>query len=74
MSESLGTFLLVLVAAGGGMVNARFGGAAVPAAAQVVAPGLMVLVGIMFTGAVSGAHLNPVVSVADFRGGGCRAT
>ena len=30
-SEVLGTFFLVLVAAGAGMVNARFGGDAVPA-------------------------------------------
>ena len=63
-SELLGTFLLVLVAAGAGMVNARFGGNAVPAAARVVAPGLMVLAIIMFMGAVSGAHLNPAVSIA----------
>jgi aquaporin Z len=63
-SELLGTFLLVLVAAGGGMVNARFGGNAVPAPARVVAPGLMVLAIIMFMGAVSGAHLNPAVSIA----------
>ncbi len=63
-SELLGTFLLVLVAAGAGMVNARFGGDAVPAAARVVAPALMVLAIIMFMGAVSGAHLNPAVSIA----------
>jgi aquaporin Z len=63
-SELFGTFLLVLVAAGGGMVNARFGGHAVPADARVVAPGLMVLAIIMFMGAVSGAHLNPAVSIA----------
>ena len=63
-SELLGTFLLVLVAAGGGMVNARFGGHVVPAEARVVAPGLMVLAIIMFMGAVSGAHLNPAVSIA----------
>src|SRR5487761_849969 len=31
-SELLGTFLLVFVAVGGGMVNARFGGNAVPPA------------------------------------------
>ncbi|HEY5400799.1 MAG TPA: hypothetical protein VIL16_35975, partial [Trebonia sp.] len=37
-SELLGTFFLVLVAVGGGMVNARFGGHAVPAAARVTAP------------------------------------
>jgi aquaporin Z len=63
-SELLGTFLLVLVAAGAGMVNARFGGDAIAAAARVVAPGLMVLAIIMFMGAVSGAHLNPAVSIA----------
>src|SRR5215467_13682167 len=41
-SELLGTFFLVLVAVGGGMVNARFGGDAVPYTARVVAPALMV--------------------------------
>ncbi len=63
-AEVLGTFFLVLVAAGGGMVNARFGGDAIPAAARVVAPGLMVMAVILFMGTVSGAHLNPAVSVA----------
>jgi aquaporin Z len=63
-SEVLGTFFLVLVAVGGGMVNARFGGDAVPAAARAVAPALMVMAVILFMGTVSGAHLNPAVSVA----------
>jgi len=63
-SEVLGTFFLVLVAVGGGMVNARFGGHAVPYTAQVVAPALMVAAVILFMGTVSGAHLNPGVSVA----------
>ena len=63
-SELLGTFFLVLVAVGGGMVNARFGGQAVPYTARVVAPALMVAAIILFMGAVSGAHLNPAVSVA----------
>ncbi|MGO9077770.1 MAG: MIP/aquaporin family protein [Streptosporangiaceae bacterium] len=63
-SELLGTFLLVLVAAGGGMVNARFGGHVIGGAAQVVAPALMVMAIILFMGAVSGAHLNPAVSLA----------
>ena len=63
-SEFFGTFLLVTVAVGGGIVNARFGGNAVPAPARAVAPGLMVMAIILFMGAVSGAHLNPVVSVA----------
>ncbi len=63
-SEVLGTFFLVLVAVGGGMVNTRFGGHAVPAAARVTAPALMVAAIILFMGTVSGAHLNPVVSAA----------
>jgi aquaporin Z len=46
------------------MVNARFGGQAVPPTARVVAPALMVMAIIMFMGAVSGAHLNPAVSIA----------
>jgi aquaporin Z len=63
-SELLGTFMLVLVAVGGGMVNARFGGDAVPYSARVVAPALMVAAIILFMGTVSGAHLNPAVSIA----------
>ena len=63
-SELLGTFLLVLVAVGAGMVSARFGGNAVPYGAKVVSPALMVMAIILFMGTVSGAHLNPAVSVA----------
>jgi aquaporin Z len=63
-SELLGTFFLVLVAVGGGMVSARFGGSAVPYTAKVVAPALMVAAIILFMGTVSGAHLNPAVSFA----------
>jgi aquaporin Z len=63
-SELLGTFFLVLVAAGGGMVNARFGGHAISTPALVIAPALMVMAIILFMGAVSGAHLNPAVSIA----------
>jgi aquaporin Z len=63
-SELLGTFFLVLVAVGGGMVSARFGGSAVPYTAKVVAPGLMVAAIILFMGTVGGAHLNPAVSFA----------
>src|SRR6516165_8532255 len=62
-SEVLGTFLLVLVGAGGGVVNAVSSGA-ISRAAAVTAPGLMVLAIILFMGAISGAHLNPAVSIA----------
>jgi aquaporin Z len=60
-SELLGTFALVLVAAGGGLLHAK---GQISLAAAVVAPGLMVMAIILFMGAVSGAHLNPAVSLA----------
>jgi aquaporin Z len=62
-SEVFGTFFLVLVAAGGSVVNARSHGG-VPLDARVVAPGLMVMAIIYFMGTVSGAHLNPAVTCA----------
>jgi aquaporin Z len=62
-AESLGTFLLVMVAAGGTVVNALYPGQ-VPLDARVVAPGLMVMAIIYFMGMVSGAHLNPAVTLA----------
>jgi aquaporin Z len=62
-AETWGTFLLVLVAAGGGVVAAKSGGA-VTLSMQAVAPGLMVMAIIYFMGAVSGAHLNPAVTLA----------
>src|ERR1700726_4175839 len=60
-SELLGSFFLVLVAAGGGILHAQ---GQISLAAAVVAPGLMVMAIILFMGAVSGAHLNPAVSLA----------
>jgi aquaporin Z len=62
-SELLGTFFLVLVGAGGGVVDAVSHGA-IGRGAAVSAPGLMVLAIILFMGAVGGAHLNPAVSMA----------
>src|SRR4051812_34185252 len=62
-SEFLGTFFLVLVAAGGGMMGQAFPNT-ITRTAAVVAPGLMVMGIIMFMGKVSGAHLNPAVSIA----------
>jgi aquaporin Z len=60
-AELLGTFMLVLVAAGGGVLHAK---GQISLSAAVVAPGLMVMAIILFMGAVSGAHLNPAVSIA----------
>ena len=62
-SELLGTFFLVLVAAGGGMMGQAFPGT-ISRTAAVVAPGLMVMAIILFMGKISGAHLNPAVSIA----------
>jgi aquaporin Z len=62
-SELYGTFLLVIVAAGGGMMGQAFPNT-ISRTAAVVAPGLMVMGIILFMGKVSGAHLNPAVSVA----------
>lgn len=59
-SEMFGTLLLVLTAAGGGVLHAK---GLISLTAATVAPGLMVMATILFMGAVSGAHLNPVVSL-----------
>ncbi len=62
-SEALGTFFLVLVAAGGGMMGQAFPNT-ISRTAAVVAPALMVMAIILFMGKISGAHLNPAVSIA----------
>ncbi len=62
-SEAWGTFLLVVVAAGAGVIGAQSGGE-ITLSMKVVAPGIMVMAIIYFMGAVGGAHLNPAVTFA----------
>lgn len=63
-SETWGTFLLVLVAAGGGVVGATAFGGSLTLAMKALAPGMMVMGIIFFMGTISGAHLNPAVTLA----------
>jgi aquaporin Z len=63
-SEVWGTFLLVLVAAGGGVVGATAFGGDLTLAMKALAPGMMVMGIIFFMGTISGAHLNPAVTLA----------
>lgn len=62
-AEGFGTFWLVLVAAGGSIVYDISNGE-INKAAILIAPGLMVMAIILFMGKVSGAHINPAVTIA----------
>jgi aquaporin Z len=62
--EFLGTALLVLVAAGSGVINQFAGGAPITRAAAVIAPGALVMALIYAWGPLSGLHINPAVTVA----------
>jgi aquaporin Z len=61
-AELLGTFFLVLAACGPAVVTAKTH-IVIGRSAAVTAPGLMVMAVILFMGRVSGAHLNPAVTI-----------
>lgn len=62
--EFLGTFLLVTVAAGAGVINRYAGGNTISRTAAVVAPGALVMALIYALGPLSGLHINPAVTLA----------
>jgi aquaporin Z len=62
-AEAWGTFLLVLVAVGGA-IAADADPARMSYEAAAVAPGVIVMAVIYFMGSVSGAHINPAVTLA----------
>ena len=66
--ECVGTFFLVCVAAGSGIINQYYnlhlGGMPISRTAAVVAPGALVMALIYALGPLSGLHINPAVTIA----------
>ena len=62
--EFLGTFILVTVAAGSGVINHYVGGNPISRTAAVIAPGAVVMAMIYAWGPLSGLHINPAVTFA----------
>jgi aquaporin Z len=62
--EFLGTFVLVTVAAGAGVINDYAGGGPISRTAAVIAPGAAVMAMIYAWGPLSGLHINPAVTLA----------
>jgi glycerol uptake facilitator-like aquaporin len=72
VSEAVGTALLLAAVVGSGIMGERLAGGNVAIAllANTMATGAMLVALILTFGPVSGAHLNPVVTLADaWRGG-----
>jgi MIP family channel proteins len=64
--EFAGTFLLVTVAAGAGVINHYVGGGPITRVAAVIAPGALVMALIYAWGPLSGLHINPAVTLAFY--------
>jgi aquaporin Z len=62
--EFVGTFILVTVAAGSGVINHYAGGDPISRTAAVIAPGAIVMAMIYALGPLSGLHINPAVTLA----------
>ena len=62
--EFVGTFVLVTVAAGAGVINHYVGGGPISRTAAVIAPGAVVMAMIYAWGPLSGLHINPAVTAA----------
>jgi len=62
--EFLGTFILVTVAAGAGVINHYAGGNPISRTAAVIAPGAVVMALIYAWGPLSGLQINPAVTFA----------
>jgi len=62
--EFLGTFILVTVAAGSGVINHYVGTSPISRTAAVIAPGAVVMAMIYAWGPLSGLHINPAVTTA----------
>jgi glycerol uptake facilitator-like aquaporin len=74
VGELLGTALLLAAVVGSGMMGERLSGGNVAIAllANTLATGAMLVTLIFTFGAVSGAHFNPAVTLADASQGGMR--
>ena len=64
--EFLGTFLLVTVVVGAGVINHYAGGHPVTNAAAAIAAGALVMALIYAWGPLSGVHINPAVTIAFY--------
>jgi aquaporin Z len=62
--EFFGTFILVTVAAGSGVINHYVGNNPISRSAAVIAPGAVVMAMIYALGPLSGLHINPAVTLA----------